>query len=345
MLSEKLQNEIQEKYKIGDINRVTRLAGGYWNTVLRLETNINDYVLRISHPTTNIERLNYEHQLVKLIHAHVKEVPLPICSESGTTFISYKHKLITLFPFIEGHLAEPNHDSARKNAAKMLAKLHLVSLQYPDFPQKPGHQSINNLNWNLNHMWDWTFLAQLFFANNEGIENKLNSISSKLEEDCIKEINRQKKLIKAEKEEIQEWVNDVKQDGQFLISGVIHGDFYAGNILTKSNGEITAVIDWDECCREWFIYELARTIWEFCQDSNENKLDVSKANSFIQDYKLAGGPVPEREFYLIIPFIRYVRLIEILFYIQQGLKGQEWDPEYTLHNLKALINLKAQTIL
>lgn len=61
MSSEKLQNEIQEKYKIGDINRVTRLAGGYWNTVLRLEANINDYVLRISHPTTNIERLNYEH--------------------------------------------------------------------------------------------------------------------------------------------------------------------------------------------------------------------------------------------------------------------------------------------
>ncbi|MNI98253.1 hypothetical protein D3C73_1570680 [compost metagenome] len=74
-------------------------------------------------------------------------------------------------------------------------------------------------------------------------------------------------------------------------------------------------------------------------------MDSRNAHAFLQDYRNAGGPVPETDFAFILPFIRYVRLVEILFNLDQGLKGQPWSPEYTVHNLKALMNLNDQTSL
>ncbi|GIP30908.1 MULTISPECIES: phosphotransferase [unclassified Paenibacillus] len=144
---------------------------------------------------------------------------------------------------------------------------------------------------------------------------------------------------------MERWVGRLRQDGTRFMSGFIHGDYYGGNLLTDRRGQITAVIDWDECGKEWLIYELARSIWEFCHDDEENRMDSRNAHAFLQDYRNAGGPVPETDFAFILPFIRYVRLVEILFNLDQGLKGQPWSPEYTVHNLKALMNLNDQTSL
>lgn len=343
MLSQQLQEEIQVKYDIGEIRRVTGLIGGYWNTVMRLESGSGEYVLRISHTSTSLDRLQYEHRLVALVHAHVKEVPMPIRTRKGATYTDYERKWVTLFPYIEGEIADPGNDSVRKNAAAMLANLHLVSARHPDFPQKPGHQSIVDLNWDLNSMWNWATLEQRFFGNREGL--RLSTDRTEQEERCIKEINEKRRFIQAEKERIERWVGRLRQEGTSFMSGFIHGDYYAGNLLNDRRGHITAVVDWDECGKEWLIYELARSIWEFCHDAEEHRLDAGKAHAFLQDYQHEGGPVPETEFAFILPFIRYVRLVEILFNLDQGLKGQPWYPEYTVHNLKALMNLNDQTSL
>jgi Ser/Thr protein kinase RdoA (MazF antagonist) len=110
-------------------------------------------------------------------------------------------------------------------------------------------------------------------------------------------------------------------------------------VLTNNRGEITAIIDWDECAKEWFVYELARSVWEFCHNADDHKLDLDKANAFIWHYKLADGPVPAKELQRIVPFVRCVRLLEVLFYLDQAFKGQEGYPEYTRHNVKALVHL------
>ncbi|GCE50558.1 phosphotransferase family enzyme [Thermosporothrix hazakensis] len=94
--------EVRNRYRIGDILHVSRLTGGYWNTVLKLETGTASYVLRISHPTTSLNRLQYEHRLMAVVHPHIQEVPAPVPAENGDTFISCNNKWITLFPFMEG---------------------------------------------------------------------------------------------------------------------------------------------------------------------------------------------------------------------------------------------------
>ncbi|GIP30906.1 hypothetical protein [Paenibacillus sp. J2TS4] len=40
MISDQLRKEIEESYEIGEIRRVTALTGGYWNTVMRLESGL-----------------------------------------------------------------------------------------------------------------------------------------------------------------------------------------------------------------------------------------------------------------------------------------------------------------
>jgi hypothetical protein len=47
----------------------------------------------------------------------------------------------------------------------------------------------------------------------------------------------------------------------------------------------------------------------------------------------------DRTAFLIVPFIRCVRLTEALFDLAQAERGEPWDAGYTLHNLLALENL------
>ncbi len=345
MLAELLLQELQSKYSIGEIKRIEKLTGGYWNSVFRLETNQEHFVLRISHPSTTFEAIAYEHRLMKEMHAYIKEVPLPLSIESGGSILQYDKQLVSLFPFFNGQLADKSKEAVRINAAEMLAKLHLSALELAAIPQKPHFQAIKDLNWEANRMWDSVLLTESFFEDSNWLAKQLDAGYSDADTAAIKEINHYKKLIQMEKSVIQKWCLDLTENGPNLLGGAIHGDYYRGNILTTKEGKIIALIDWDECCKEWFVYELARSVWEFCIDEKSGQLSRSHAQKFINSYKRAGGPLSESEAPLIVPFIRYVRLIEILFDLQQGLSGESWDPTYLVENLTGLITLKDEPVL
>lgn len=345
MPTELLLKEIQAKYSIGDINHIEKLTGGYWNAVFRLETNQQNIVLRISHPSTTFEAITYEHRLIREMHAYIKEIPLPLYMEDGDSILRYDKQLVSLFPFFDGQIADINQEAVRINAAEMLAKLHLAGLELEDMPQKPYFQAIKDLNWETNRMWNSALLKESFFEDSNWLAKQLAAGYSEADTAALKEINHHKKLIREEKELIRKWSLDLVENGPNLLAGPIHGDYYRGNILTTKDGKITALIDWDECCKEWFVYELARSVWEFCIDEKSGHLNRSHAQKFISAYKRAGGPLSESEAPLIIPFIRYVRLIEILFDLQQGLSGESWDPEYLAENLTGLITLKDEPLL
>jgi len=103
---------------------------------------------------------------------------------------------------------------------------------------------------------------------------------------------------------------------------------------------VSAVLDWEECHPDWLVAELGRALWEFCKAETGSMLHADRAEEFLHAYREAGGPVPERDFDLLVPLNRCVRLIEVLFALDEGRRGQPWDAAYTLGNLRALEKLE-----
>ena len=104
-------------------------------------------------------------------------------------------------------------------------------------------------------------------------------------------------------------------------------------------------MDWDECQYEPLVYDLSRGIWEFCKDKAKTDIDMTLAEKFLQVYFEAGGPVPKEQTDLLLPYIRLVRIVEVLFYIVNSVIGDYWNAEYTVRNLKALKNLPEKLTL
>jgi Ser/Thr protein kinase RdoA (MazF antagonist) len=134
---------------------------------------------------------------------------------------------------------------------------------------------------------------------------------------------------------------DLVQTGRPLTVGLVHDDFHGNNLLVDG-AEITALLDWDGCHRDWLLWDLSNALWEFCSDDDHHTLVIPTAQAFLRAYQEAGGPVTEAEFELIIPFIRCRRLIESLTALHGIATGGAWDesPDYLMHNLLALENLQ-----
>jgi len=327
---------LERHYEMEKIIEAYRLEGGWWNDVFAVRTENRKYVVRVRHRTTLIESLHYEHALLSFMSKRIEEVPMPLPRRDGSTFFIRDERIVTMYPCMPGSIPDRHESSIRTAAAAMLARLHLAALDVPNVEPNPGHSSLAELNWDRNQSWDWHEVKQ--FLANRLDERQASSEFDEQQLEYIADIQKGRVEIEQQKERISAWLFHLSASRRGLLLAPIHGDFYRGNLLC-TGGRVTAVIDWDECRPEWLCYELARSTWEFCKDLRHNDLNRQHATEFIQAYKAAGGPVPFDEFELILPFVRCVRLMEVLFHLGLAAKGEPWDPEYTLHNWKSLQNL------
>jgi Ser/Thr protein kinase RdoA (MazF antagonist) len=135
------------------------------------------------------------------------------------------------------------------------------------------------------------------------------------------------------------WVAHLVASGRKLQMAPTQEDYYSHNLLVQAR-QISGVVDWDECGPEWLAFELGWATWEFCSDKPTHRLNLAWTRRFLAAYREAGGPVPSGDFDLLLPFIRCVRIQEILFNLEQARLGQPWSPAYMLHNLLSLENLE-----
>lgn len=101
-------------------------------------------------------------------------------------------------------------------------------------------------------------------------------------------------------DDLDAWWNAAKAEG--VLTSVIHGDYYRGNILC-AHRKITGVIDWHDADTAPLALELAGAVFELCHDGDLLPKSTL-AMDFIDAYRASGGPVPEHE---IASLIRYMR--------------------------------------
>ena len=138
--------------------------------------------------------------------------------------------------------------------------------------------------------------------------------------------------------ELDTWLDTVYAEMPKTM-GVIHGDFYRGNILCK-DGQITGIIDWDECRVGPIIEEVAWSMWEFCQIESRDDLDMEKTRIFLQAYQEVNSGLPSTEYQAIIPLIRSHLRYEILRSLAAEQNGYDWDEDYRQQEIRAFKNLR-----
>ncbi|HYT73367.1 MAG TPA: phosphotransferase [Vicinamibacterales bacterium] len=90
--------------------------------------------------------------------------------------------------------------------------------------------------------------------------------------------------------------------GQGFIVAPTHGDYYRRNLLCE-NRRIVGVIDWHDSSIRPAALELAGATFELCRN-DEHVLQFDRADTFIELYRAAGGPVANREVEFLLPLIR-----------------------------------------
>ena len=94
-----------------------------------------------------------------------------------------------------------------------------------------------------------------------------------------------------------------------LTQGVTHNDIFPGNVLVKDRN-VTALLDWEEADCDWLIWDLACSLWPFCNTADN--LRTEAVTEFVAAYRAAGGRVPPEEDDLIVPLLRGKRVLEVL---------------------------------
>jgi Ser/Thr protein kinase RdoA (MazF antagonist) len=135
--------------------------------------------------------------------------------------------------------------------------------------------------------------------------------------------------------ELDRWYEDLaRQDPRLLERGVIHGDFYPGNLIARRQ-RIICVVDWNESHIHYLAQELGWAMWEFAHAADGVSLVRVRAQDFLDDYRAGGRSVSPGEASHLVPFIRLRLRSEIRFSLAAAEAGEDWDPEYTEAELRA----------
>jgi Ser/Thr protein kinase RdoA (MazF antagonist) len=345
-IPETLIEMVETRYELSGVTSVRPLEGGECNQVLRLSCEQGAFVVRISPPGTVPESMTYEHELMAYMQSQRVPVPRPIAGHDGSTWFLCDSQLVTLFPFMPGRMADREHPSDRQDAARVLARIHQAALRYPDRSPRPGfgYPPLWDLDWDRNCLWDWSAVRDFLARGAEGPGGSLQEEPPEVTAASKREIVARLPQIERERETMRAWVARLAASGRRLQVAPVHGDYYRRNLLVEE-GRVTAVLDWEDCQLDWVALELGRAVWEFCKCKRRHILLPARARAFLSAYQEAGGPVPETDFDLLLPFIRCALLIDALTDLGNAVPGEAWDAEYTWHNLRSLENLTRGPLL
>ena len=246
------------------------------------------------------ESVRWEHDLVRFLAEEIEEVVAPLRAADGSTFYADEGRIVSVFPFIEGDSLRGREAAFRDELPVLLARLHRRALAWPVGEQRVDVPAMRERDWDRNDWWDWAI------------------------------VDKSPPLVRAFVE-LREWVANT--DGLSVCP--IHGDFHAGNLLTR-DGRIVAIVDWQFARRDWPAFELASVAWNLAWDEESDALDTAAREAAIAAYVAAGGPgEPD----VLLPMARLETLVTVLFSLTRAARGLSWNPDFTALLLAKLDDL------
>jgi Ser/Thr protein kinase RdoA (MazF antagonist) len=228
-----------------------------------------DLVLHLKHPPADLDSLSWEHRLLGMLADRLPEVPSPLPERNGSTFFLHDKQPVWLMPFRPGSPARP---SDRRAVGAALGRLHAMVI---DLPSRPGHARLRDLPIPPLREMPPTF-------------------------------DRWLGLIAQARTDLIRLVSQIDRSRRPDV-GITHNDIFPGNVLVQ-DGSVTALLDWEEADIDWLVWDLAASLWSFC-DPADWRPGIA---DFVAGYRDGGGRMPGDDEDLILPLVRAKRILEVL---------------------------------
>jgi homoserine kinase type II len=225
----------------------TRLFGGEINDNWRLDIPGSDHawVLRHYRATTDADELDCELAAVDHLAAKGFPTPSPARSADGGLWEQIDGRPAALFTFVAGN-HPPERDggygsldlSVGIKAAVLAARMHVLLADVP----LPGRRAPERD--------PWRYLG-VFLAGDQVNEPLFDRLREPLQA-------------------VYERLAPVYRDPGDLPSGLIHNDITPPNLLFGDDGEIVALLDFDDSVQTFLGYELATLAGGFGRDAQRN---------------------------------------------------------------------------
>lgn len=280
---------------------VEPLSGGFVNEVSRVETDAGTFVLRRRVPETTAEAVGWEYSLQASVAARVPEVVTPLATSDGATLIEDEGRVVSLTPFVEGREMDRLDSGDCLAAGRALGRLHAGLSEVRGMGARPGYPALVEADWRENRWWSRRAMD-------------------------LKEMGGRVNLPIFEQamEEVPEAL--LALDGDALPRIPIHGDYYEGNLLIGEDGEVVAILDWDECRSDWRAWDVANALWSFCRNESDTGLDKGLAAALLDAYEPECGALLAGERAAMGLLIRASRLWEAMWGLGEMQRGRAgWD--------------------
>jgi len=244
--SERLLEEaraLAKDYGLGEAVSLRPLPEGYANTNYALETSTGIFLYRICRQKSE-DDISAELAVLERLEARSFRAAYPIRRGDGCLISTTPSGIVVLYGFIEGE--EPAHTpETASEAARALAELH--GIEPPEGFEKTNFVQLENSQ----------ELASRFGESVHGDRRILGRF--------LEETARLRELLGTEP----------------LPGGLIHADLFPENTIFREN-RLEAIIDFEECCIDSFLFDVGTAINGFC--FVDNTLEPKLLGSFLQGY-------------------------------------------------------------
>lgn len=279
-------NRILSEYDLGEFKNSTPLDRGAVQTNLLIETTKGKFVFRYFETRPKDYAL-FEVDLLDYLAKHPYPCPAPIKDKNGRFLGEYNDKPFAIIEFMEGEHSESREN--HKKIATVIGQLHNITIGYK--PERYKDRDTYDPTSSLNNA-------------------ELNSKKIKSEPKAKERL----KWLKAELSKLE-----IPDD---LPKGVCHCDTHPSNFLYK-NGEISAVLDFDDASYIYLLYDIANMIYFWAWPEKE-EINFDKAREILKEYS-GHRALTEAEKEHLYDLLKMVNFMSIGWFIDSD--DFDWEKE------------------
>ena len=251
------------QFELGHLDSWKSIAAGTINSNFRLETSEGLFFLRINEGKSE-EQVDYEIAVLQCLVDEGVPTPMPCKEQGGKRYAMLGGKPVSVFAWLPGYHLDSRTigpDQCRA-VGRSLATLHRAGARSATRLMRESRYSLPRLR-------------ELFESFSSSTDSKLQEVIATLRAEFS-------------------WLDSQRARRDQLTQGLIHADLFPDNVLLLE-GEVGALLDFEQACTGALIYDLAVTINAWCF---AEVLDAARMRAMVEGYQET-QPLAAREMELL----------------------------------------------
>jgi Ser/Thr protein kinase RdoA (MazF antagonist) len=247
--------------------RITASGGGLTNHVFSVEHAGGPLIVRLNDAPDKINDFIKEQWAIARVHA--AGVPVPEVLEVGMQAVPH--------PYMISRRVRGENAKIHRHRRSILQQMGHLGALINSIPTDGYGQTFDWSHNRLSHNDSWTG----FLERELEIERRLQVLE------------RHRLLAPAQSRQIRAVLRDLPEAN--LQSRLNHGDMRPKNVLADERGNVTAIIDWEDCCANPAFWDLSLALHD---------LSIDDKRAFVEGYG-----IDDRELLAVAPAFKAINLL------------------------------------